>query len=51
MFIKRALTNLWLDKSLVGKIKKTGIDNGHLYHQVLNGRITLQEYLRAAQPE
>jgi hypothetical protein len=43
--MKTFFSELFFDKELVSQIKEEKINEGILYNQLINGRITLQEYL------
>ena len=45
--MKNFFSNLFFDKDLVKQIKKENVNQGLLYNQLINGRITLKEYLAA----
>jgi hypothetical protein len=45
--MKNFFSNLFFDKDLVKQIKKENVNHGLLYNQLINGRITLKEYLAA----
>jgi hypothetical protein len=46
--MKAIIRNLSYDPKLVKTIKKSNVNKDFLYNQLINGKITLQEYLRAA---
>jgi hypothetical protein len=45
--MKTMINNLLFDRKLVRAIRKANVNKGYLYNQLMSGRITLQEYLRA----
>ena len=45
--MKSLIKDLFFDKELVDSIRQTKIDKNILYQQLINGRITLKEYLAA----
>ena len=45
--MKSIIKQLFFDKELVGRIKKTKTNKAVLYSALLDGRITLQEYMAA----
>lgn len=46
--MKSLLKDLFFDKELVDQIKKMKVDTDLLYIQLMNGRITMQEYIAAS---
>ena len=46
--MKIFFSKLFFDKELVSQIKEEKVNEGILYNQLINGRITLKEYLAAA---
>ncbi|MCU7547589.1 hypothetical protein OCK74_00620 [Chitinophagaceae bacterium LB-8] len=46
--MKTMIKDLFFDRKLVRSIKKANVNKGHLYNQLMSGRITLKEYLQAA---
>ncbi len=45
--MKTIIWDLFFDRALVNNFKELNINEGYLYNELLNGRITLQEYLGA----
>jgi hypothetical protein len=45
--MKIFFSKLFFDKELVNQIREEKINEGILYNQLINGRITLKEYLAA----
>jgi hypothetical protein len=41
------LKDLFFDKELVDQLKKMKVDKDQLYIQLMNGKITLKEYIAA----
>ena len=46
--LQRIASELWNDKELVIEIKKANLNKEQLYNHLTSGRITLSEYLQAA---
>lgn len=42
------LKDLFFDRELVDQLKKMKVNKDQLYIQLMNGKITLQEYIAAA---
>jgi len=45
--MKSFIKDLFFDKTLVQHIKEVKIPEGILYNQLISGKITMQEYLKA----
>jgi len=45
--MKSILKDLFFDKQLVNQIKKNKVNSDLLYVQLMNGNITMQEYIAA----
>ena len=48
--MKTIIQALAFDKELVHHLKEVNVSKGHLYNQLVSGKITLQEYLQAVKP-
>lgn len=48
--MKTIIQALVFDRELVHQLKKAKPSKGHLYNQLVSGKITLQEYLRSIKP-
>lgn len=46
--MKALIKKLIFDKDFVNKLKKTKVHNSYLHNLLMEGKITLKEYLRAA---
>jgi hypothetical protein len=45
--MKNFFSSLFFDSDLVKQIKKENVNEGFLYNQLINGKITLKEFLAA----